>query len=90
MFGIIFDERSIKLATAEILNALLKECAQKNAVLYDIVMTKTGLFLNGTMIIIFWRCTFSDKWVIDFLIRWVLSMVELNRGVRIEHIFGDE
>jgi hypothetical protein len=90
LFGIIFNKRSIKLATAEILNALLKECAQKNAVLYDIIMTITGLFGNVTMIIIFWRRAFSYKWVIDFLIRWVLSIVEFNRSVRIEHIFGDE
>ena len=90
LIRIVSNKGSIELAITEILNTGLKECAQEATVLFDAVLTKAALSWNTDMIEMFWWGASLDKRVIDLLIWWVLSVVEFDWVLRVDHVFGNK
>ena len=54
--------------------------------LFDAIGAKARLSRNVAMIDMFGRCALLDKGIIDLLIRCVLSVIEFDRVLGIDHV----
>ncbi len=88
--SVLSDGRCIKLATTKILNTGFEEGTKEDAVLFDAIRKKARFSRNATMIDMFGRCALFDKRIIDLLIRRVLSVIEFDWVLGIDHVLSNE